>query len=238
MGILGAGALPGRVAALRPGGAARRDPPIESSAIVMQDTGCGRPFDAGNRAQIFINRAQVVHGHTLKFRPGHDLQEIAVKRQRRWKAVRGNRGGARRMHMVQILACLHDVEKLRKAAPTFRTAGPIRRQIARHDVRRVRGKRAEVSSAAEVGCRIDDLRLPEKRIAAGGILRCGALRVTVVAGRHCVDEITSKTHESLVLASQIQWNGGNFKSYADPRIVGLTVGVCPDSGRAGESSCQ
>ena len=102
MGILGAGALPGRVAALRPGGAARRDPPIESSAIVMQDTGCGQPLDAGNRAQILINRAQVVHGHTLKFRPGHDLQEIAVERRRRWKAIRGNRGRARRMQMIQI----------------------------------------------------------------------------------------------------------------------------------------
>ena len=220
-------------------GAARLDRPIKSGAIVMQDAGCGRPLDAGDRAQILINRAQVVHGHALKFRPGHDLQEITVKGQRSGKAVRGNRGRARRMHMVQILAGLHDVEKLGKAAPTFRTPGLIRRQIPRDDVGRVRGQRAEVSSAAEIGCRIDNLWLPEKRIAAESILRRGALRVTVVARRHSVDEITSKSYQSPVLASQVQWNGGHFKSNADPWIVGLTSVVFrSECGRAAESSGQ
>jgi hypothetical protein len=44
--------------------------------------------------------------------------------------------------------------------------------------------------------------------------------VAVVAGRHCVDEITTKPYQTPVLALEIQWHGGDFKTNPDARIIG------------------
>src|SRR5262249_22450505 len=108
------------------------------------------------------------------------------------------------MEMIEILAGLHDMEKLGKAASTFRTAGLIGRQVARHYMRGVRGERAKVPSSTQVSCRIDDLRLSEEGIATGSKFRGGSLGVTAVAARDGIDEIASQAHELPVLALQVQ----------------------------------
>ena len=51
-----------------------------SSAVVVQHAGSW-PGDAGNRAEVFIDRAQVVVSHILKREPGHYLQQITVEGQ-------------------------------------------------------------------------------------------------------------------------------------------------------------
>ena len=39
----------------------------------------GGSFEARNRAEIFIDRAQFVFGQTLEIRPRHDQQQVAIE---------------------------------------------------------------------------------------------------------------------------------------------------------------
>ena len=86
--------------------------PAELLTIVVKHARSRWSFDAGYRAQIFIDGADVMVTHVMECWPGHDLQEIAV--ERRWNTVRGHRRGARRMQVVQVYSCPNYLEELRK----------------------------------------------------------------------------------------------------------------------------
>src|SRR5215469_10049723 len=64
-------------------------------AIIVQYAGRRWSFDARYSAQVFVYGSDVMLGHVLKGRPGHDLQKIAI--EGRWKAVGGHGRRTRRM---------------------------------------------------------------------------------------------------------------------------------------------
>ena len=64
-------------------------------AIIVQYAGRRWSFDARYSAQVFVYGSDVMLGHVLKGRPGHDLQKIAL--EGRWKAVGGHGRRTRRM---------------------------------------------------------------------------------------------------------------------------------------------
>ena len=77
------------------------------TAFVVQHAGSW-PGDTANRAEVFIDRAQVVVSYILIRVPGHDLQQIAIERLHGGKAVGRPRRGTVRMHVIEINACTQD----------------------------------------------------------------------------------------------------------------------------------
>ena len=68
--------------------------------------------------------------------------------------------------MVQVFPGAHDVQKFLESKATYRTSSLVRCQIPRHDRRRVRSQRPEVSTASEIGGLTDHLWLAEEGITA------------------------------------------------------------------------
>lgn len=69
------------------------------------------------------------------------------------------------MQMIQVHPRAYDLAKFGERPAAFRLTGPVRRQIARHDVWSTRNQRAEVPASAEVSRLIHDSRLIEVGVA-------------------------------------------------------------------------
>lgn len=126
----------------------------------MQHARCWRCRNAWNCTQVLIDRTQLVVRHVLVLWPRHDLQQVAVERRR--NAIDR---GAWRMQMIQVHPRAYDLAKFGERPAAFRLTGPVRRQIARHDVWSTRNQRAEVPASAEVSRLIHDSRLIEVGVA-------------------------------------------------------------------------
>ena len=57
--------------------------------------------DAGNSAQVLVDRAQVAVRHVAVRRPRHDLQQVAAERERQV-----------RVHLVRVVTCANGVLEL------------------------------------------------------------------------------------------------------------------------------
>src|SRR5579872_2066213 len=92
----------------------------------------GRACDAGNGTQVLVNSFDLMVGHVVKHRPGHDLQKTAV--HGRWNAVGWRRSRQSRctgwMKVIEICALAEDLLELLKRVAPFWPPGLIRRQVA------------------------------------------------------------------------------------------------------------
>ena len=152
-----------------------------------------RAFDAGDRAQIFVDGIEFMVGHLLKRRPGHDLEKITVH----WSGnaiLDGPRCWTGWMQMIEIYASHYNFLKLRKRG--------------RLPAARLSGDWTEVLAPAQVDRGIDDLTLAKVAISACGVIDVWrfAAGVTTIAVRYYVDKIAPQSHQIPVLAGQIHRN--------------------------------
>src|SRR5882724_7829394 len=112
-------------------------------------------------------------GHVLKCWPRHYLQQVAIERLHGREAVGRDGGRTIRMDVIQVDASSQDQPKFLECATTRRSPCPIRRQIAREDVRCNTWNEHEKIASREVRVLIDDLWLDtlKVRIAPGRVLR-------------------------------------------------------------------
>jgi hypothetical protein len=101
---------------------------------------------AGDRAQVLVDRAELMVGHVPKKRPSHDLQQIAVEG---WRETIGRSAGACAtwMYVIEIGAFPHDLDELLVGVASGRQPRFVRCQIARVKVRNLRRcpERAKIS---------------------------------------------------------------------------------------------
>ena len=69
-----------------------------------------RACNAGDCAQIFVDRLNIVVTHVLEGEPRHYLEKVAAERGR--EAVFGYGGGTSRMEVVKVRAMPHNFKKL------------------------------------------------------------------------------------------------------------------------------
>src|SRR5712671_4994577 len=122
--------------------------------IVVQWARCWRAFDARDRAEIFVDGAEVMFSHVLKIGPWHNLQKIPVEGL--WHAARiKDPWWTGWMQMIHIHASSHDQNELGKRVAPFRQPSFVRRQVAGDDMRSTTAWRkiAEISSSTQIGCR-------------------------------------------------------------------------------------
>src|SRR5262245_45637606 len=92
-------------------------------ASSVSSTNVTRPGDAWNRAQIFIDGAQIAIGHVLIRRPRHDLEQRPV--EWRWKV---------RMQLIRIDAGPNGLFEFLERVAADRQASVVRCQVAGDDV--------------------------------------------------------------------------------------------------------
>jgi hypothetical protein len=180
-------------------------------------------LETRDRAQVFVDRAQVFVRHVGVRGPWHDLKQRAVKWRRQARPVRS--GGARWMAVININAGSDDGTELRESEVTRRQTGLTRGQVARHDVREWTfcWKRAEIAPAAEVRDRVGHCLLAGIRISAYDILRLGARTVTAVAFRLRIDDVAAKADQVHIPAAQVERDRCDPESLIDSRPC-LSVG--------------
>src|SRR5579864_4311164 len=97
-----------------------------------------RIVDAGDGAQILIDGFDLMVGHVVKKRPGHDLELATVHRRRDADAQRYIGVRVRLtswVNLIEIGAVPQNFPELCKRASAFRTSILIRRQVAGNDDR-------------------------------------------------------------------------------------------------------
>ena len=140
---------------------------VSLRTIVVQWARCWRAFDARDRAEIFVDGAEVMFSHVLKIGPWHNLQKIPVEGL--WHAARiKDPWWTGWVQMIHIHASSHDQSEVGKRVAPFRQPSFVRRQVAGDDMRRTTAWRkiAEISSSTQIGCRIDLLRLAKEWVSA------------------------------------------------------------------------
>ena len=129
--------------------------------------------------------------HMLINGPWHDLQKIPIERRDCREAVCSYGHRAVWMKMIKIFAGPEDFQEFRKRVIPLRQSGLCRRrQVSGNNVRR-RGPRyrAEIPSSAQVGCRINRLRLAKVWVSSSDEFSSWAGAVTAIAVALCVDNI-------------------------------------------------
>lgn len=101
--------------------------------------------------------------------------------------------------MIQVHPRAYDLAKFGERPAAFRLTGPVRRQIARHDVWSTRNQRAEVPASAEVSRLIHDSRLIEVGVAPRA----------------------AEADELAILAGQIERDRSDFESDTDAPIAAI-----------------
>src|SRR5450631_1692536 len=142
------------------------------------------------------------------------------------------------MHVVQVDAGLHDQTKLLEAAAPLGQPGLVVREIPGNDQRRAWGLLREDSAAPEVGDLVDDRRLAtlEVGVAALGEFSSGTGRVAGVAMVKNVDQVAAKSHQSTILARQVQRNRCDLEANANPGLLAVVLGERPRSSTHGPNS--
>src|SRR5262249_10747039 len=201
----------------------------QSVTVVVQDARSGRTFNARNRAQVFLNRAEIVIRHALERGPRHDLQQIAVEGEGDAAGIHGRTGAAaRRMCVVEVDAGSHDLAELVEGVTTLWQSRFIGCEIAGDDFVGAGLKVAKVTAAAQIGCGIHLLRsaehrLEQKWISSGGELHRRIGGVAAIAVRLSIDDIAAVPHEITILAFEVQLDGPDLKT-----DLHLLVISCPD----------
>ena len=94
----------------------------------------GRARDAGDRAEILVDGAQIVIGQVAETRPRHRLEKVCAERS--WNAAPVNHScWASRVEVIHVHARPHDLNKFGKRVATYGQSSFIRCQVAGDDVR-------------------------------------------------------------------------------------------------------
>jgi hypothetical protein len=67
-------------------------------------------FDAGDRAQVFVNSTEVMVRHVVIDGPWHYLEKGAVERG--WQTISVRGAGTGWMEVIHVYACPYDLDKL------------------------------------------------------------------------------------------------------------------------------